>query len=203
MQDILLFLNKYWIILYLIIYIYMLSVFRRAKTGAWEFIWGSFGFFLIYMIKISDYIKEPVSECITTLTGITGNLTHMYKAYFEHSVIYVKSLVEPALLQIDMECSGTIELGVFLSIILFFNVYNFPEKILYSLIGILYLIFANVIRIMIICVSIYFFGYGIYDVMHSYVGRIIFYVLTVILYFEVFTKRQIRDMKVGDFSYNK
>ena len=34
-------------------------------------------------------------------------------------------------------------------------------------------------------------------------GRIIFYVLQVILYFFVFTKPHVLKMKTGDFGYNK
>ena len=97
-----------------------------------------------------------------------------------------------------MPISATI---IFLSLLLFFDVYSRYEKIMVALIGIVYLMLANALRITIICFSVHFFGISAYYVVHSFVGRIIFYVLSVLLYFYVFTKPQVIHMKVGNFSY--
>lgn len=41
-----------------------------------------------------------------------------------------------------------------------------------------------------------------YFVAHTIVGRIIFYGFTIVLYFYVFTKGQIRRQKIGKFNYD-
>ena len=64
-------------------------------------------------------------------------------------------------------------------------------------------IMANVIRVTFICVIIHFFGGSAYYVAHTYLGRILFYALSVGLYFYVFTKEQIVRQKVGGFSYDR
>jgi len=61
---------------------------------------------------------------------------------------------------------------------------------------------ANILRLTIICIMIHVFGNEIYYLAHTIVGRMVFYVLTLLLYFHVFTRRQIKQQRVGDFSYN-
>lgn len=49
---------------------------------------------------------------------------------------------------------------------------------------------------------IHFLGTDYYYFAHTFVGRIIFYVLQVILYFFVFTRPQIKRTQTGGFTYN-
>jgi exosortase family protein XrtG len=188
--------------IYLIIYVYILDVLDRADTPSWRYLWGSTGMILFYMIWLQKLVAVPVSNCITTLSGIIGNATGYFTAYYSYSAIFVKSMVQSMLLQIDVDCSGSIEIGVFISLLVFFRVYDVAERFLIAVIGTMYIIFANAIRVSIICIAVYYGGYGAYNVVHSYVGRVIFYLLSILLYFEVFTRGQISNMKVGNFSYD-
>lgn len=190
-------------IIVIIIWGYGLTVFHRAKTNAYTFLWGSIGFFLISMIWIRPYLIKYINFAITAVVGLIGQFTKQFEVIFTHSVIYVDSYIQGIFLQIDVECSGVIEILLFLSLILFFEVYSIHEKLCYSIIGVLYIILANAIRISVICFLVYTYGYDIYHVAHSYIGRIIFYIMSIIMYFYVFTKPQIDSMKVGDFKYNK
>ncbi len=106
-------------------------------------------------------------------------------------------------LQIDFECSGIIELMAYFSILCFFRVYSIPERALLSVFGLIYITVVNAMRISIISLAIHFGGENMYYIAHTYIGRIFFYVMTVILYFFVFTKSQVVRMKVGSFSYDQ
>jgi len=68
-------------------------------------------------------------------------------------------------------------------------------------IGCVCIFFFNVIRIVIICAIIFQFGSGSYYVAHTIIGRLVFYTLSILLYYYVFTKQQIVKQKVGGFSY--
>ena len=102
---------------------------------------------------------------------------------------------------IDFECSGILEIMAFLALLAFFDVFSVYERILVGVIGICYIILANAFRIFVICTVIYFNGISAYSFAHTIVGRIIFYGMSVILYFVVFTKGQIGRQKVGGFTY--
>ena len=60
---------------------------------------------------------------------------------------------------------------------------------------------ANAFRILVICFAVCIFGPGAYYVVHAIVGRILFYILSIYLYFYIFTKPQVVRMKVGSFVY--
>ncbi|MBR3463926.1 MAG: exosortase family protein XrtG, partial [Clostridiales bacterium] len=100
------------------------------------------------------------------------------------------------------ECSGVIEISAFLSLLLFFSVYHIPERIYIGVIGTLYTLVTNALRIVIICFVIHFCGTDYYYFAHTFVGRIVFYILQVVLYFYVFTRPQIKRTKTGGFAYN-
>lgn len=53
-----------------------------------------------------------------------------------------------------------------------------------------------------IILLIYQFGSPVYAFAHSIFGRFVFYVLIIILYFNVFTKSQLSRQKVGKFDYH-
>lgn len=46
------------------------------------------------------------------------------------------------------------------------------------------------------------FGNESYYMAHTIVGRLLFYALSIILYFYVFTRAQIRRQRVGEFGYD-
>ena len=184
-----------------IVWLYLLSVLKRGQLYFWRFIVGSMGAFLILMISLQDKLAEPLARGVAALAGVVGTITGGSSAYFKYGIIFITSHSESMTLMVDYECSGIVEIIAFLSLLLFFDVYSRYEKIMVALIGIVYLMLANVLRITIICFSVHFFGISAYYVVHSFVGRIIFYVLSVLLYFYVFTKPQVIHMKVGNFSY--
>ena len=92
-------------------------------------------------------------------------------------------------------------IGHAVSLLAFFQAYSRYERIAVGVIGTVYIILANAIRITVIGVIIYYKGMSAYYMAHTFVGRIVFYGLSIMLYFIVFTKAQIVRQKVGGFSY--
>ena len=192
------------LILYLVcilIWIYLLYVLSKTKNSAWFFLLGSMGLFAFLMIGLRPIITEPLSKSVAALAGILGKLTGFYSAYFKYGIIFVETTAGSVTLQIDLECSGVIEILAFVCLLAFFRVYSVPERILLGIVGFCYIMLSNALRIMVICLSVHWFGIGAYYVSHAFIGRIVFYFLSIVLYFYVFTKPQIFKMKVGNFSY--
>lgn len=185
----------------IVLWLYLIWTFKRAEVNAWRFFIGSIGMFLIGMIFIKPYIITYINYALTAIVGLFGNITGWYQTLFAESAIFVNTSIGGVLLQIDVECSGVIEILAFLSILLFFDIYSHQEKILYGTLGVLYIILANAIRIITITVLVFIFGYEAYYISHAYIGRILFYFLSVELYFHTFTRPQINAMRVGNFKY--
>lgn len=194
--------NPIMIILIIIIWLYILSVLKRAGLHAWRFAWGSLGLFIIMMNTIQPLLTVPLARCVAAMAGVVGDITGAFTSYFKYGIIFIHTGLTSTTLLIDFECSGIIEIMAFISLLAFFNVYNFSEKLMIGIGGFCYIMLCNTLRIIMICLAVHFWGMDAYYIVHTFIGRIFFYALTVYLYFYVFTKSQIIKMKVGNFSYD-
>ena len=174
------------IIAIILIWIYILSVFSRAKMHAWKFMWGSLGLFVIMMITVQPVLTMPLARCVAALAGVVGNITGTFIAYFKYGIIFISSGLTSVTLRIDFECSGIIEIMAFISLLAFFNVYNFSEKVMVGIGGFCYIMVCNALRIVMICLSVYFFGMDAYYIVHTFVGRIFLCVKCISLFLCVY-----------------
>lgn len=184
-----------------VVWCYILRVLKKGNLKFWHYMWGSCGLFVLMMMYVRPILTQPLARIVTALTGILGNFLGCYSAYFKYGVIFVTSGEETISLLVDFECSGILEIMAFVSLFAFFEVYTKIEKIIVGTLSIAALIFGNAFRISLICVIIHFFGVSSYYVAHSFIGRIVFYIISVVIYFHVFTKSQIIRQKVGGFAY--
>ncbi len=185
------------------LWVWLLRVLRKAGLKFWRYLLGSCGIFLILLILVRPWLVLPLARLIAAIAGIFGKVTGFYQAYYRYGVIFIESLNGAITVNIDLECSGFIEISAFVSLLSFYGIYNIPERIYVGVVGTLYTMLTNAFRIAVICTMIHFLGTDYYYVAHTVVGRIVFYVLQVILYFFIFTRPHVLKMKTGDFGYNK
>ncbi len=186
-----------------LVWIYLLSVFTRGKLYFYQFIWGSVGLFVFMMMWIQPVAIRPLTNLVCSAAGVAGRMTGFYESYSEYSMLFVQHGSEAISLCIDYECSGIIEMMAYVSMLAFFRVYDWMQRIIISVLGCMMIFFANIIRLFVIGTTIYYFGNDAYYIAHTIVGRIIFYALSVILYYYIFTKSQIVKQKIGGFHYAK
>lgn len=187
-------------VILLVVWIYILSVLKRGKMGFYHFLLGSVGLFFI-MLCITPYVKDFFISSFVGSIGWIGEMTGLYSSYAEYGMLFISRGETMMSLYVDMECSGIIEMMVFVAMISFFPAYNLWGKIKTTVIGLLLICVFNFIRIFVIVALIFNFGSYIYSFAHAIIGRLIFYVLILVLYFYVFTRKQILTQKVGKFSY--
>lgn len=191
-------------VLLIIAWSYLLSVFHRRKQAFFTFLVGAVGLFIFSFVILEPRLTAPLARLVCYLTGVVGRLTGIFTAYSSYGILFIENVVGgPVSLYIDFECAGLVELLVFLSILTFFPAYKWYEKIWVGGLGVVAIMAANILRLTIICVMIYFFGNEIYYLAHTIVGRLVFYLLALMLYFYVFTRRQIKQQRVGEFQYNE
>ncbi|MBP5332045.1 MAG: exosortase family protein XrtG [Lachnospiraceae bacterium] len=185
------------------LWIWLLRVLRKAGLRFWRYLLGSCGIFILLMILVRPWLVLPLARLIAAIAGIFGKVSGFYQAYYRYGVIFIESAKGAITVNIDLECSGFIEISAFTSLLAFYSIYTVPERIYVGIVGTLYTMLTNALRISVICTMIHFLGTDYYYVAHTIVGRIVFYVLQVILYFFVFTKPHVLKMRTGDFGYNK
>lgn len=189
------------IVVSIVLWVYLLTVLSRAKLTFFTFLVGSVGMFVLLMATIQGYVTVPLSKAVAASTGVIGSLTGMFYSYYQYSLIFIRHGTESISLYIDYECSGIIELMAFCALLWFFPLYNAIEKLVITLSGMLWIFASNILRLTVICLLVYFFGNNIFFFAHAIFGRIIFYGLSILLYFYVFTRPQIIKQKVGKFNY--
>lgn len=189
------------IVVSIIAWAYILSVLSRSKLPFFTFLWGSVGLFLFMMITIQPLVTVPLSRAVAASTGIVGDITGMFYSYYQYSLIFIENGNESISLYIDYECSGIIELMSFSALLWFFPLYDPVEKLVINISGILWIFASNILRLTVICMLVYFLGNDIFFFAHAIFGRVIFYGLSIMLYFYVFTRSQILKQKVGKFRY--
>ena len=185
----------------IVVWFYLLWTLNRSKLQFWHFLVGSMGLFIILMVFVRPVMTEPLAKAIVAMAGLFGEATGTFTPYFKYGILFVNAAQGAITLQIDFECSGIIEIMAFLSLLCFFRVYKIRERIGVGVLGTLYITVANALRIIVISEMIYYFGLDVYYIAHTIIGRFVFYALSILLYFYVFTKPQIVRMKLGKFTY--
>ena len=193
--------NPILLVIATVVWLYVLRLLRLAGLRAWRMAVGSAGMFALLMLGFQPLLTQPLIRAVSALAGVVGTLTDTFATYFKFGIMYIPIATGSITLQVDLECCGIIELSAFLSLLTFFDVYSRVEKIMVGIIGSALLILFNAMRIVIICLSVHFFGLDAYHITHMFIGRIFFYLCSVLLYFYVFTKPHILQMKIGKFSY--
>lgn len=189
-------------IVLVLVWLYVLHLLTKSQLSFWRFLIGSAGTFVFGMVWIRPFLTHPLAQVVAAISGIVGQITGFYSTYFKYGVIFVNTLMGDSMtLVIDFECSGILEIMAFLSLLIFFKAYTKAEKFIVGAVGTLLLLLFNALRITIICLMIHFGGTSMYYVAHTFVGRIVFYVLSIALYFYVFTRTQVIRQKVGGFKY--
>jgi exosortase family protein XrtG len=180
---------------------YVLTVLGRAKLHFYKFVLGSVGMFFLLMIFVQPLVLRPLSVAVTAVAGVLGNIMNLYDSYHQYLILFIPKGTTSISLIIDYECSGVVEIMAFSSLLWFFPLYNAIEKLVISFVGIVMIFLANVLRLFLISALIYYYGNEIFYFAHTLFGRIIFYLFSVILYFNVFTRSHVIRQKVGVFTY--
>lgn len=179
------------LLLCIIIWLYIISVLKRANLTAYYFIFGSIALFFI-LITLSN----PYWIWFFTHSVITGvnlfSITDFFHIYTKYGLVYINNAISPVTMSIDYECSGIIETCAFLAMITFFPVYSPQKRLDWGLIGIIWIYLANIIRLLVVIAIVHFLGSDYYFVAHSILGRLVFYILIICLYYKAFTSSQIR-----------
>ncbi len=133
---------------------------------------------------------------------IFGSITGFYDISLQYSLIQITSGADTINLFLTYECSAVIELGAFISLAVFYPFFqSAKERRHWLIIGVPYIFITNIIRLIITATIIHYLGINSLVWAHVIIGRIIFYVLTIILYYVAFTRVQVLNISVGKFTF--
>lgn len=179
------------ILLGTVVWLYALSVLKRARLSAYFFIVGSAGLFFILTSISHPYWIWFFTHAVIHGVAFFNEFAHWSTIMYHTGLVYITNGTNPVIMSIDYECSGIIETCAFVSLVAFFPTYQRKEKVFYALFGIAYIYAINVLRLCVVVAIVHFGGGQTFFLAHSVMGRLIFYVLVIALYYNVFTYSQL------------
>lgn len=185
------------------IWLYLLSVLKRAHLSAFYFIVGSVGLFFILIALSNPYWVWFFTHAVVTAIQGLGALTGMCVVMAKYGIVHILSAHATVTMTIDYECSGIIETMAFLGLVIFFPTYTRRERIFYAVLGILWIYLDNVLRLAIVVTIVHFAGPSSFFLAHTIIGRLVFYVLVIMLYYNVFTYSQLARGLYARFSWHR
>lgn len=183
-------------------WLYVLSVLKRIGWSAAYVVLGVVGTFFIIISLANNNVISFLMRLNTSEAGVVGMLTGFYTVAPTLGIIHIVSGQSAINLFITYECSALIELAAYIALVLFFPFFkNLQQRLKLLGFGVIYLLLANMLRLTVTALIIHFLGLPSLIWAHVIVGRLIFYVLTIILYFYVFTRSQVLHIKIGRFDF--
>lgn len=183
-------------------WLYVLSVLKRIGWSVAYVVLGVVGTFFIIISLANNNVISFLMRLNTSGAGVVGMLTGFYTVAPTLGIIHIVSGQSAINLFITYECSALIELAAYIALVLFFPFFkNLQQRLKLLGFGVIYLLLANMLRVTVTALIIHFLGLPSLIWAHVIVGRLIFYVLTIILYFYVFTRSQVLHIKIGRFDF--
>ena len=156
------------------LWLFLLHVLKKSSLNFWRFLVGSVGAFLLLLFFLEPVLTQPLARIVALLASIPGKIGGIYNAHYKYGVIFVESGGSAISLKIDFECSGIIEIIAYLSLLMFYWVYTVYERVYVGVLGVIAIVAANALRIIVICLFLYFGGIGMYYTAHTFVGLFVF-----------------------------
>ena len=110
-------------------------------------------------------------------------------------VLVVTQRVGWTILQIGVESSGLLEMVVFASLVAFYPGWSAGQRLVRGAAGLLLTWGANILRMVIIAGMLHFFGKEALVLAHTFIGKLVFFVLTLAIYWATITAPSIGDLE--------
>ncbi|MBK7329029.1 MAG: archaeosortase/exosortase family protein [Dehalococcoidia bacterium] len=167
------------------------------KAGAWlpYFVLGAAGGALILVVALRAVVPgEAVLRAATAMTvdqlawflGVQTTVTSATSG--DLLVVGVPHHNEWTLLTIGIECSGLLELATLTGLVAFFPALPPLKRARVLAIALVLTFLANVVRMLVIVLALAYGGQGWLDVAHVVLGRFVFFVLAIGIYWFAITR---------------
>jgi len=165
--------------------------------GALFILWiGAVAFLRYFRIWLPYYLFGAVG-LVYWLALVAGNILHL-EPYLAHTVAWAVHLISGAFAiptRIFVESSGLLEISVLISILAFYPGWSLMRRGLSIVAGGVALWLANVFRMMIIVVMLNQMGKGALVLAHTFVGRIVFFLLTILIFWYLVTSATLATIR--------
>jgi exosortase family protein XrtG len=170
------------------VYLAGLLFLRKARMGLLAYLWDAFGLaaILIFAGQIGGW-NAPLGALQAGILAWVGNWFGAGLQVVEGGGLVVPDPTGWSILQVGIECSAMIEMSIFVGLMLFYPRLPAGERLGRIGAGVLATIAVNLLRLAVIAVMVATLGKPIVPWAHAIVGRLVFFVGILYLYWRMLT----------------
>ena len=185
-----------------LIFVWFMAVlfFRANRIWLPYYVIGAVGLALaIIFIGRGTFVESSLQQAVAAGVHAVSSLTPVPTRIFQSApgaimVLVVDQSVGWTMLQITVESSGLLEIGVISGMLMFYPGWSFRKRLWFSIIAILATYVANIIRLMVIVIVIHYGGKDTLLVSHTILGRAVFFVGVIAIYWYLLSRPTLRTV---------
>ena len=180
----------------LAVYIIGLLALRHRRYSLTAYLWGAFG--LAALLILAGWLggwNEPLGAAQASLLEIFWGWFGLGLSTLNGAELVVPDPTGWSVLAIGIECSTLIELSVFAGLLLFYPRFPPAERLRRLIGGLAATVIINLIRLSVIIAMVAVLGKPAVPWAHALVGRMVFFVGIVFVYWRMLTLPTIRFVR--------
>jgi exosortase family protein XrtG len=184
------------------VYLAGMVVLRRARKGLFAYLWSAFGLaaILIFAGQIGSW-NTPLGSLQAEILAFLSRLVGGGLQTVPGGGLVVPDPTGWSILQVGIECSALIEMSIFIGLMLFYPRLPAGQRLGRIALGVLATIAVNLVRLVVIAAMVAALGKPIVPWAHAIVGRLVFFVGILYLYWRMLTLPTLtvvrRDLEVS------
>lgn len=189
------------VLLWVIPYLAVLWFLRRYRIWILFYLVGTIGCaflltqLLSQVIDVHTWLSQSVARSVHVLliplnieTRIVTNAPGVLL------VLVLTQRIGWTILQIGIESSGLLEMVVLTSLVMYYPGWSLRQRLVRSLVGVILSWGANLLRMLIIAAMLHFFGKEVLVLAHTFVGKLVFFIMTLAIYWFLITYPSLGDI---------
>lgn len=143
---------------------------------------------------------EPfLAHSVAWMVHINSNLLGIPTRIFEGApgvllVLVIYQDIGWTVLQVGLESSGLLEITVLVSLLLFYPGWSLLRRLRLITFGGIAMWIANILRMLVIVIMLNQFGKEALVLAHMYVGKAVFFVLVILIFWFIITRPTLKDL---------
>ncbi|GAP07144.1 exosortase/archaeosortase family protein [Anaerolinea thermolimosa] len=193
----------YVFFLLLFLYLGIIWFLRRYRIWLLYYVLGTAGLAYLLTLFLTRFwdMRSPLAGSVAMSVHFLLDLIHIETRVVENApgallVLVLTQRVGWTVLHIGVESSGLLEMIVLSSLISFYPGWPATRRIIRGATGLILTWGANLFRMLIIATLLHFFGKEVLVLAHTFLGKLVFFILTLAIYWALITFPSLRDIEI-------
>jgi len=193
--------NTVLLITLFVIWLGVVIFLRFSRSWLPFYVLGAVGcaYWLILVFSHLLGLEPLLAHSVAWMVHTVANLVRVPTRIFEGApgvllVLVIFQDIGWTVLQVGIESSGLLEISVLISLLLFYPGWAISRRAGLIAIGGLAMWCANIIRMLVIVIMLNQFGKEALVLAHMYIGKAVFFILVVIIFWFLITRTTLNDL---------